>query len=361
MENLWSCEASSCFGSYRSAGVGPKEGRIVSQKTFDSGLVDFPVIDFKSRVAFLLRNKIVFLDALSGEEDYLELSCPKSLLAYDKGLLAVTKDAFFISSFDGTTKKIPFSEEIASILPNGLLHMSVSKDRKLYGISGETVVCIDMDKWIVVWSENLTSKFGYSGNWHFVLDDENRLFVGSAISWLGDEGPEYAGYLIAFSPFGELLWQRNRDLDSLPTANGMKLRMAAYGKRLWFSEDGVVVYDFDGNEVWRDWSMDESVSLMAINSKNSILFMKSDEICSLSPDIADDYSMDFLTSINGAFIDAGVDSEDNIYVLTTEGLFAFNSKGKQIFSLPGLTGERICIGKSFMAVSSKAGKITLIV
>lgn len=355
------CEKSSYNTSYRSSYSGPVKGGVELQKTFPQGLASHPIIDNKGRLICATNSGLVLMDPKENRESFLELKTIKSLALSKNGIIISTGSFIYLLDDTDTFVPIEISEKDMEYIGSGFLHMAIIDDM-LCGVSEQSIVCLKLTNITahVIWQDNLTDKFGFSGNWQLTISEDKNIFVSGAMAWPGDEGQEYASYIVAFSPEGEMIWQKTRNLDNLPTAAGNKLRMSAYRNLMWFSEDGIVVYDFSGKELWREWNTDGPVSFMAINSKDTAFFMRADEIYSISSGDLKEFDSNLVSSIEGSFIDCAIDSDDNIYVLTTEGLFKIDPCAKILFCLSGLIGERICIGNSFLAVSSMVGKITIV-
>ena len=353
------------FGDFQSRNYspysGPKSGTVTAQCTFENGLYYVPLINSRGEIIVALKDSIAKLDRKLNKIWEHPLCSPRTLtLLNDRTLLIGCNDGIACLYENNILKTIPLPEEFKKSSLTPFVYMVEGPDEKLYTLTGDAIFCLDLSEEInVLWSENLASRFGLFGGWRMAITQNGGVFVSGAFSWLGEDGcNEYAGYLGALSSRGEFLWQKNHELDSLPTSTGMTMRLTTSLNEIWLSDSGAVSYDFEGKELWRSEDEEGTTQLYVGTPGNEIIYAEKQELKIVSEQ--ESFTPRVLLTLRGWPHEICLDRDNVLYNISTEGLEAWELSGKPLFQIKGLTGDKIVLGDEFLLVSSRRGRISLI-
>ncbi|MDQ7824198.1 MAG: hypothetical protein RDV48_15455 [Candidatus Eremiobacteraeota bacterium] len=355
----WPCQYGNSQARNQASAAGPRRGLVTAQCTFENGVFYTPLIGENDEIVIALRESIIMLDRHLKRKWEKDLCSPRTLAFWGKGKLVIGCTdglAHIDSSKKLTILPLPDEFKKGSLTP--FIHIVAGPSNNLYALTGDAVFCMNED-FEILWSENLAARFGLFGGWRMALSKGGQVFISGAFSWsTEDESKEYAGYLAALSEKGEFLWQKNHDLDSLPTSSGISLRLTTSDSELWLSDAGAACYDFDGNLRWRDQDEEKIAFVQAISNDNQAVLTRKEEVFSLSSQ--NNFHEHHIAMLNGWPHEMVMDSERVLYILTSEGLEGWSYSGEQIFEIKGIIGDRISIGNGYLVVSSRRGKITVV-
>jgi hypothetical protein len=355
----WSCQYGDFQARNYSSYPGPSTGVVTAQSTFEHGIFYNPLITPGGETVIALKDSVVMLDRkLTTVRDH-HLCEPRALaLCEDGKLLVGCKDGISFIRDKEFEKTIPLPEALKRETLTPFVYIVEGPSERLYTLTGDAVFCLD-DKLDVQWSESLSKRFGLFGGWRMAINDHGVVFVSGAFSWTNeDESTEYAGYLGALSPQGEFLWQKNHDIDCLPTRTGLSLRLSVTSHGVWLSDGGAVSYDIEGNEIWRSETAEGTTQIHAITPHDEVIYADMQELHSVSE--KNGFKSRHLLKLQGWPHEICIDCHDNIYVLSTDGLEGWSARGERLFLIKGLIGDKIAIGEGFLIVSTRRGKISLI-
>jgi hypothetical protein len=355
----WSCQYGDFQARNYSSYPGPLRGVVTAQGTFEHGIYYNPLITPEGETVVALKDSIVMLDRKLNTTWEQRLCEPRALALCDNGSLLVgCKDGIAFIRNKQIEMNSPLPEALKKETLTPFIYIVEGPSERLYTLTGDAVFCLDK-KLDVLWAESLSARFGLFGGWRMAINDAGEVFVSGAFSWTNeDESIEYAGYLGALSSGGEFLWQKNHDIDCLPTRTGLSLRLSVTSKGVWLSDGGAVSYDIDGKEVWRSETAEGTTQIHAITPLNEVIYAEMQELMIVSE--KNDLKPRRLLKLRGWPHEICTDCHNNLYVLSTEGLEGWSPNGDQLFLINGLIGDKIAIGEGFLLVSTRRGKISLI-
>jgi hypothetical protein len=355
----WACYYGDFQARNYSSNKGPEKGSISAQCTFEHGIYSGPLITSEGEIIIALSESVVFLDNGLNTTFEQTLCTPRALALWKKNkILAGCLDGISCIDGRGQMTKTSLSEEFRKGALTPFMYMTEGIQHRVYALTGDAIFCLD-DDLRVSWSENIASKFGLFGGWRMAISDTGEVFVAGAFSWSNEEDQiEHAGYLGAFSPKGEFLWQKNHELDELPTSSGFSLRLSATGKHIWLSDSGVVCFNQEGRELWRSEDEEGTTQFFSIIDDAEVIHCQKQELLAVSE--KNGFEARKLLTLKGWPHEIVTDSSRNLYVLGSEGLEAWSHSGEQLFHIPGLIGDKIAVGDGFLIVSSRRGKISVV-
>jgi len=355
----WKCYYGDFQARNYSSNQGPVKGSISAQCTFEHGIYSGPIISSDGEIVIALSESVVFLDTGLNVIFEQSLCTPRALTLWKKNkILAGCIDGISCIDGKGQMTRTSLSEEFKKGALTPFMYMAEGPHHKVYALTGDAIFCLDEDLH-VSWTENIASKFGLFGGWRIAVNDSGEVFVAGAFSWNNeDDQIEHAGYLGAFSPKGEFLWQKNHELDELPTSSGFSLRLSATLQHVWLSDSGVVCFNRDGRELWRGEDEEGTTQFFAIIDDAEVIHAQKQELMAVSEQ--DGFNARKLLTLKGWPHEIVADRDKNLYILGSEGLEAWNIKGEQLFHIPGLIGDKIALGDGFLIVSSRRGKISFV-
>ncbi len=355
---IWPCACASSLGSYRAEKPGAVNGEIIYQEIFEDGIIHSPVTDPEGNIVFASCGVYVKTKS-DGRVSKQEIPYRGALLCLKDCLLVCCEERFVKIFPDGKTEEIKYSPEAAKISSGGVLE-AVSEAKKIFCLTSSGVFCVDSVNLNYLWSLDLAANLGLSGKWRMISDGSGGVIIAGSFSREEHEVKESAAYLLRVSSAGEIIWLKEKSLDFIPSVSGNRIRLSVFKNFLWYSDDGLALYDLDGTDLWQEWDMEKPVSIIGLAVSGTPVFFKSGEVCTLiltSEGVRELYP---LAETKGEFIDGALDSENNIYVLTTQGLHSFNSKGKRRFFIAGITGDKLCITEGYMAVVLYDGRLSIL-
>ena len=338
---------------------GPVQGIVSAQRTFDDGIFYAPLITCQNEIIVALKNSIIIMDKKLNIIWEQHLSLPRTLtLTSDNRLIVGCNDGLVIIDRDRKINTFALSDEFRQGTMTPFTYMVEGPGRKFYTLTGDAVFCLKEDL-SVLWTESMAKLFGLIGGWRMAVHSGGMVFVSGAFSWCDNEGfTDYAGYLCAIADNGEVLWQKNHEIDELPTNTGLSLRLITTSRGIWLSDSGAVHFDLEGHEIWRSPNEEGTTQLFAVMEHDKIIFSQDKELLFLSD--SKTFHPEKLLSPRGWPHEICSDGNKCLYILGTEGLEAWDSKGLSLFQLNGLIGERVAMGEEFLVVASKRGKISVI-
>ncbi len=343
MSAPWPCRHGDAAGTGRSAWVGPARGVPGPRWAFPKGLRHWcgPVVGAGGRIALAIDvSLLVFGPDLRDPRIVSHSGIIRSLAATEDG-------GFLVAGVTGVARVNPDLTARGLPLLSGWMPaegMVEVPGGDLWAWRDSNYVRAGPDG-LVRHEGDVAPGTGWSGpHIHALAVDGSRAHAACWTAVSGGRGT-HASAVFAASPDGLPLFRKERAQDSLPTEEGVEVRLMALPDGVVMAARGAVLWDWDGRERWREQR--EDVTRIVSPSPGSLVYVR-DGVHLLRVRPPSGFEQLHEAPRGEGIVDVVADGQEHLYLAEPHAVIALDERGKVRFRAPVAGVRTLCVGAGFL-------------